>query len=125
MDTGTGSDDLLGGRLIELPETIRERSSSIDNTLRYQLTPNLATCGAYSTLDRPGLSSHLILDIGSADPLRTSSSRVGLLVKLGDFDVVCHDSSVLNGSQGEGDVHSGIVVLTYLVSLKLIIKCLH
>ena len=66
----------------------------------------------HSTLDSPLLSGHLISDVGSADPLDTTSRCVRLLVELGDFDVVCHDGSVLDGSQSEGDVHSGVIVLT-------------
>jgi len=34
MHTGTGSNDLLDSWLIELPETIRERTSGVDHTLQ-------------------------------------------------------------------------------------------
>ena len=37
VNTRRGSDNFLGGWLIELPETIRERSSGVDDTLEGQL----------------------------------------------------------------------------------------
>lgn len=67
----------------------------------------------HSTLDSPLLSGHLISDVGGADPLDTASRCVRLLVELGDFDVIGHDGSVLNSSQGERDIHTRVVVLSY------------
>jgi hypothetical protein len=80
--------------------------------------PKTLAQSTHPTPDGPGLSSHLVLDVGSADPLDTASRGVRLLVQLGNLDMVGHDGTVLNSSQGERDVHTRVIVLTYIVSVR-------
>jgi hypothetical protein len=68
MDTGTGSDNLLDSRLIELSETIREGSSSVDNTLsREQINMTI-------TLDV--LTRHLTVQVSPVIWSRTSAPQI-------------------------------------------------
>lgn len=115
VHTSGRSDNLLNAGLVKLSQPIAEWSGGVDDSLQgsARVVWTLTKRQAYSTSHIPLLASHLVLESSSDNPLLSALADICLLVQLDDFSVVGNDRTMLHGSHGQSDVHSGVVVLTW------------
>ncbi len=67
----------------------------------------------YLALNVPLITCHPILQSRTTYPFFTTMSSRWFLMQCDDFCVIRHDRTVLNGGHNEGDIHTGVIVLSY------------